>query len=403
MSRTIAAPVSPAALIWARETAGYPQLEDAIEQSPAAISKFLRERLAEWERGDAFPSVAQAKKLAKFYHRPLTDLYLRKIPQDLQDPEPPDFRRDDDRQPFSPNLRLLLRQAYERQRWAREFLVESPESGHFDRPSARRRADAEALGAAIRNWLGVDAGQLATIKKHDDALAYWTSLAEARGIIVMQSHRHKARQVSTKEFSGFAITDDKAPAVVLNSGDSHTRRIFTLIHEIAHLWIAAPGVSRISFNLDAFSKSDDEAYCNRTAAAALLPPQEFRNAWRTGQEVREDDETTIDSIANSFKASHSATAVRAASMQFISRRRCSDLLDKYKQLAEAAAKRKGGRALPDKQALGRSGGYLARLTLDAYEQGVISALDVGHLFGVKLDHLSKIARRLDFPLHRWAR
>ena len=91
-------------------------------------------------------------------------------------------------------------------------------------------------------------------------------------------------------------------------------------------------------------------------------------------------------------------------MEFITRKRCDELLAEYKNLAlQHAAKSTSGRALPDKQALARVGDYFARLTLDAYEQGAISALDVGHLFGVKLNYLGKIAERLQFPLHRWAR
>lgn len=393
------APVSPSALRWARESAGYPRPEDAIAQASATLRRVLDRHLAGWESGGQRPSVAQARSLAKFYHRPLTDLYLREIPADMQDPQPPDFRRDAPKKPFSPNLRLLLRQAHERQKWVREFLAESPESGLFRPPPARRPADAEALGAAMRAWLGADAATLAAMTRRAEARTYWTGLAEARGIIVLQSHRHKSRQVPPGEFSGFAMADDQAPVIVLNSGDSDAKRIFTLLHEIAHLWLETPGISRVSFTLDAFTKRDAEAFCNRAAAAALLPMREFRNAWQAGR----DDETAIDSIAHNFKASHSATTVRAAAMQLIDRQRCTDLLATYKRLAkEAAARRKGGRAVPDRQALGRSGHYFARLALDAYEQGIISALDLSHLFGTKLDHLSKIAKRLDFPLHRWA-
>ncbi len=406
MPRKIIAPVSPAALRWARETAGYQNLSDAT----AGFSKTLSRKLAalpEWEKGAARPTVPQAQALAKFYHRPLTDLYLREIPDEMKDPKPTDFRRGDFQKPFTPNLCLLLRQADERRKWVREFLAESPESGRFAPPSdfgrlsalQAGRPDAEALGAKIRAWLKVDSGELAHMKTRQNARKYWTKRAEARGVIVLQSHRHHAYQVGTDEFSGCAMADDIAPVVVLNSGDSDARRIFTLAHELAHLWIAAPGVSRVSFRVDAFRDGDDEAYCNRAASAALLPMSDFRQAWQNGS-----DKEKINRIAGRFKASHSAVAVRAARTGFIARKRCDELLKEYDKLArQNAAQKKFGRALPDKQALARVGDYFARLTLDAYEQGAISALDVGHLFGVKLNHLGKIADRLQFPLHRWAR
>ena len=401
MSRRVIAPVSPVALRWVRETAGYRTLPDAIAGFSSALGRDLA-ALPEWEEGAARPSVSQAQKLAKFYHRPVTDLYLREIPDEMKDPDSPDFRRGELRRPFSPELRLLLRQADERRKWAREFLTESPESGGFSPPPGfGRRPDAETLGAEIRAWLEVDSGKLAHMNKRQNAREYWTRCAEARGVVVLQSHRHPAYQVGKDEFSGCAMADDIAPVVVLNSGDSDAKRIFTLAHELAHLWIAAPGVSRVSFRADAFRDGDDEAYCNRAASAALLPMDAFREAW---QNTPGDDREKIDRIADRFKSSHSAVAVRAARMGFIARERCEKLLAEYKNLAlQHAAKSTTGRAFQDKQALARVGDYFARLTLDAYEQGAISALDVGHLFGVKLKHLGKIAERLQFPLHRWAR
>ena len=407
MSQSIIAPVHPSTLKWARESAGR-TLEEAAKKISAAKKKGNRVQLLNnWEKGApaaVLPTMSDAKSLAKFYHRPVTDLYLREIPDEMKDPETPDFRRGELRRPFSSNLRLLLRQADERRKWAREFLTESPESGRFaPSPDFGRRPDAEMLGAKIRAWLEVDSGKLAHMNKRQNAREYWTRCAEARGVVVLQSHRHSVYQVGKDEFSGCAMADDIAPVVVLNSGDSNAKRIFTLAHELAHLWIAAPGVSRVSFRADAFRDGDDEAYCNRAASAALLPMDDFREAW---ENLSGSAEEKIDRIADRFKVSNSAVAVRAARMRFITRERCDELLAEYKDLSlQNAAKSTGGRRRnwPDKQALARVGDYFARLTLDAYEQGAISALDVGHLFGVKLDHLGKIAERLQFPLHRWAR
>lgn len=402
MPRSVIAPVHPPALEWARKSAGYPELKDVLEALASKNSyRKISAGLAEWESGSALPTVAEAKRLAGFYRRALVDFYLQEIPEDMKDPEPPDFRRGQDRQSFSPNLRLLLRQADERRKWAREFLRESPESGRFVRPPEfGARPDPETLGAGIRAWLEVDARELEGIRTRREAREYWVRQAQARGIIVLQSHRHSGYQVPRSEFSGCVMADDIAPTVILNSGDSDAKRIFTLAHELAHLWIAAPGLSRVSFRADAFREGDDEAYCNRAAAAALLPGREVFQMWK---EVAGDIEEKIDHIANVFKASHSAVAVRAARRGFIAERRCNLLLDKYRDYAEReAAKQKPGRSFPDKQALARAGDYFARLTLDAYEQGAVSALEVGELLGVKLDHLNNIARHLQFPLHRWA-
>ena len=268
--RGVIAPVAPAALQYARENSGHTLGE--VEK------KFPDIHL--WEEGKARPTVAKAQKLAKFYDRSLTFLYLRKIPEDMKDPRLPDFRRPGEHKPLSRNLRRLLRQADMRQKWAREFLEESPESKRFTPPeSFGNRPDAEVLGAQIRKWLGIDGGALEELKDNEKALEHWKKCTDARGIVVLQSHRHPSYQVSTTEFSGCAMHNEVAPVVVLNSGDNSAKRIFTLAHELAHLWIGKPGISRVSFRA-AFSATDgDEAFCNRAAAAALLPRDDFVLAW----------------------------------------------------------------------------------------------------------------------------
>lgn len=395
--RGIIAPVAPAALRYARETSG---------RTPEELKKKFPD-IDEWEAGDKPLTVAKARELAKFYDRSLTFLYLREIPEDLKDPPPPhDFRGRDEQKPLSFNLRRLLRQADARQKWVREFLEESPESRRFKKPPdfGNHPADAEVVGEQIRKWLNIDGGALKALKNNGDALDYWKECFDARGVMVLQSHRHHSHQVDTKEFNGCAMPDNAAPVVMLNSGDGDSKRIFTLAHELAHLWIDKPGLSRVSFRA-AFSAADkDEAYCNRAAAAALLPRDDFVAAWN---QAAGDDEKKINNIARIFKVSYSVVAIRAAGMEFIEHKRCDKLLEEYARYAATIAQKKkekggGGIALPDRQAVQRVGGYFAELTLDAYEQGAISALDVSYLLDTKLDHLGKIAERLNFPLHRWS-
>lgn len=414
-TKGIIAPVASAALRYVRETSGYTLAEVKVEFPD----------IDKWEAGGDCP-LTDAKKLAKFYHRPLTFLYLQKIPQDVRDLDrpPDDFRRANYNKKLNPNFRVLLRQARERQEWVKDFLEESPESGGFDKPSdfGKRPADAEVLGAKIREWLGIESDKLAKMSAPEKALEYWQRLVGGKGIIVMQSSRRKMR-IPPDEFSGCVIGDDIAPVIVLNSGDIDVRRIFTLAHEIAHLWIGKSGMHDADSQSDPFS-GDDEAYCNRAAAAAMMPRDDFRFMWRATPGSTEDK---IHIAAEHFKASHAAVFVRAASMQLIEQRQSNELRgecirhDKEKkkpkekrknkshQLNLAVAedsitpKKRKKQKPSGKPELERFGRYFATLTLDAYKQGAISALDVGALVDIKLDALGSVAEELDFPLHRWGR
>ncbi|MGI9337566.1 MAG: ImmA/IrrE family metallo-endopeptidase [Gammaproteobacteria bacterium] len=415
--RGIIAPVAPRALEYARNASGR-TLGEIEERFPD---------ICKWEAGGDCP-LAEAKELAKFYHRSLTFLYLRQIPQDVRelDREPDDFRRTNYDKKLSPNFRVLLRQTCERQEWAREFLEESPESGGLKKPPGfgKRPTNAEVLGANIRNWLGIDGDELAKMDTPQKVLEYWQQLAGKTGIIVMQSGRRKIR-IPSDEFSGCVIGDDIAPVVVLNSGDMEVRRIFTLVHEIAHLWIGKSGMHDADSQSYAFSGGDEE-YCNRAAAAALMPHENFRAKWNT---TLGNTRQKISIIAEYYKVSRSAVAVRAASMQLITRGKSSELRgeclrddkggNKQKarrksnshQLAFAETesapvprrKQEKPKKPSGKPELERFGRYFATLTLDAYEQGAISALDVGALVDIKLDALSSMAEQLNFPLHRWGR
>jgi Zn-dependent peptidase ImmA (M78 family) len=96
---------------------------------------------------------------------------------------------------------------------------------------------------------------------------------EARGILVFQASR-----VDPDEVSGFAIAEDRAPIVVVTRRRTPVaRRTFSLIHEFAHLMVRQTGVS--DFDPDAARPPEDqkvEIFCNRVAAATLLPEDSFR-------------------------------------------------------------------------------------------------------------------------------
>ena len=218
MAHKITAPVSIAALQWARESAGYATPEEVIDGLTNKTQVNILLDLPKWERGEMRPSVPEARELAKFYSRPITDLYLREIPEDMKGPEVPDFRRESEGK-LIPGLRLLLRQTDERQKWAREFLLESGDEG-FSPPSPPFSQNTEAAGESIREWLGVNGGKLAGMKpvnggvpNYQKALEYWTEHAERKGVLVMHSQHcdQKQFQIPKREFSGFFMADDLAP------------------------------------------------------------------------------------------------------------------------------------------------------------------------------------------------
>ena len=107
-------------------------------------------------------------------------------------------------------------------------------------------------------------------------------------------HEHLGRT-----FRGFALADDIAPLVVVNDNDAASAWSFTTLHEVAHLWLGATGVSGWAAGLPI------ERYCSDVAADILLPPRELDEFSRIGP-------LTLDRLAE--RVSQFATAQHQPAM-----------------------------------------------------------------------------------------
>ena len=95
-----------------------------------------------------------------------------------------------------------------------------------------------------------------------------------------------SRKLDTKEFRGFAVSDRLAPLVFINTTDAKAAQIFTLAHQLAHVWIGASGISNPHLKEARIPpKNEIERFCNRVAAELLVPTVGLENLW-TLVEVR---------------------------------------------------------------------------------------------------------------------
>jgi Zn-dependent peptidase ImmA (M78 family) len=138
--------------------------------------------------------------------------------------------------------------------------------------SARMTDGVEPLVASMRDVLGVGRNQFRAQKSFGDAFAILRAGAEKAGIFVLLlgnlGTHHSDIDVSV--FRGFAIADDVAPFVVINEKDSRAAWSFTLLHELAHIWLGQSGISGYG------SENEVEKFCDSVAAAFLLDPQELQ-------------------------------------------------------------------------------------------------------------------------------
>jgi len=141
----------------------------------------------------------------------------------------------------------------------------------------------------------------------ESAFALLRSRVEAAGVFVLLmgnlgSH-HSA--IDVEAFRGFALADDVAPFVVLNDQDARSAWSFTLIHELAHLWLGTTGVSGV------FADAQIEKFCNDVAGSFLLPANELS---LVGVDLKTDVETAARRIGEFAEARHLSRSMVAYSL-----------------------------------------------------------------------------------------
>ena len=290
MARTATARVEvrPALLRWARERASL-ESADLARRFP---------RLAEWESEEVCPTRKQLERFAKATRTPVDYLLLSEPP--VERVPIPDFRTGGNRRNDLPSPDLLdtVQLCRQRQEWYREFARSQGDQPLSFVGSAKLNSDIEATAAAIRTALGFDLEDRR--KTWTDALRRLIQQADALGILVMVSGvvgNNNYRRLNADEFRGFALADDLAPLVFINGADSKAVQMFTLAHELAHLWLGRTALSDIG-PITA-PTHDVERWCSQVAAELLVPLAVLRAEYEPGGDLRRG----LNRLTRRFKVS----------------------------------------------------------------------------------------------------
>jgi Zn-dependent peptidase ImmA (M78 family) len=273
-------------------------------------------KLEEWESGESFPTLRQLEQFAGKTWTPFGYFFLPEPPEEKL--PIPDFRtvRDATVRRPSPNLLEMVYTLQRRQGWLRDFLIEEGVEPLPFVGSASLNDSPDELAATMRRKLGHGSGWAREFGTWSDALLALRDEVEEIGIVTTWSGvvgNHTRRKLDVNEFRGFVLPDEYAPMVFVNSADAKAAQMFTLIHELAHIWLNAAGV----LNLDALQPSENkvEQFCNRVAAEFLVPASELIPAWHGAHGQAEPFQV----LARTFKVSPLVAARRVLDLELISR------------------------------------------------------------------------------------
>lgn len=257
-------------------------------------------KLAAWEAGAARPTLKQAEAFARATHTPIGFLFLQEPP--VENIPIPDFRtvRNKRMQRPSPDLLEMIYVCQQRQEWYRDFARSERADTLSFAGSARLETDIEAIATRMRQALGFDLETRRQIPTWTDALRLFIEQAESIGIMVMCSGvvlNNNTRRLDPDEFRGFALSDDLAPLVFINGADTKAAQMFTLAHELAHIWLGQSAVSDAQVSV--LPEHQVERWCNSVAAELLVPIAVLRTEYQSGAVLRAE----LDRLARRFKVS----------------------------------------------------------------------------------------------------
>ena len=290
MSKHSRVAIQPNLLTWARERAGL-SLDSLTNKFP---------KIAEWEAGELQPTLKQIENFSKSVHVPIGYLFLPEPPRESL--PIPDFRTVSNRSITRLNMNLLdmIYLCQERQAWYCDY-ARLHRFTPIDFIGGAKLSNAPTEAAkAISTRLNLSMDELSRLPNTDEALRRLIAKAEEIGVLVMASsvvggNTHRKLEVS--EFRGFALVDSLAPLIFINAADSKAARMFTLAHELAHLWLGESGVS--GTEAVKAPEQEIERWCNAVAAELLMPMQATREAYRPDAPLTDE----IQRLAKRFKVS----------------------------------------------------------------------------------------------------
>jgi len=369
MTAAASVKVTPDVLVWAREHSAA-SLDEAVARTKHELAEVL-----DWEAGKADPPLTALRELANLYGVPLTVFMLDARPK--VQPRPVDMRAFTGVTKPEPSLELAkaLNRAAALQTLAHDLMEELGIPTTVTGPADQ--GDAEQLAATQRALVGVSLETQRKWKDERHALREWRAAIERRGVFVIQLSMKKAgsRKADVKAFS----LSQQPPLIVLNQSDFVRSRVFSLIHEYAHVLLGTGAICLPGSGRRAMEQSPAvEVFCNRFAGAFLVPGDALKAdalATQISKSRKVPDDATLEKLARRFHVSWAVVWYRLRHLDMISQamfaKKWEDW-DWYPMPGEG-----GGGMTHGERVMATYGTSLASLVLDASARNIVTTADVG--------------------------
>lgn len=386
MAKSIPAIVTPEVLQWARN------LDRITIDEIAHKLKVDVSNVEAWENGSEYPTLPQAKKLAKQYRVPFAYFYLPDTPQRTKRLETVDYRTFGNWgiEEMSRELRWFLRDIEDRRDTMIALYREADQEPSLFTMKLSVDTPEEAVATKIRNLLSLTDDIQVRFRKPETALSYCISKLEERDFLVFQ-----AAKIRPEEMRGLSVSYDIFPIIALNRKDEPSAKLFTLLHELTHIMTRTSGLCN-DMSQDNTQLVQMELFCNKIAGLTLVPTlqlQQNRNIPLIQQYGLDD--TYVRTLARDFAVSREVILHRLWDINLIDRATYFDTLSRYSdEYTDYKNRKKQDGFLPPAMDAGTQVGKLyAKTVISAYRSDKLTPRDAsGYLLGLRIKHFGAVER-----------
>lgn len=386
MAKSIPAIVTPEVLRWARG------LDRISVDEIAPKLKVDVAKIEAWENGSEYPTLPQAKSLAKQYRVPFAYFYLPDTPQKAKRLDKVDYRTFGNWgiEEMSRELRWFLRDIEERRDTMVELYQESELEPIPFTLNLSVDSTEETLAMQIRNVLSLSDDVQIKFRKPEVALSYCIAKLEEQDFLVFQ-----AAKIHPNEMRGLSVAYDTFPIIALNRKDEPSARLFTLLHELVHIVTRTSGICN-DMSQDKSRVGQMELFCNRIAGLTLVPTEQLKLSKhiRSIQKYGLDD-TYIAALARDFAVSREVILHSLWDIGIIEKTIYFETLNRYSEeyIAYKSRKKADGFLPPALDKGTQVGKLYTKAVMSAYHADKLSPREASnYLLGLRVKHFGAIER-----------
>lgn len=286
-------------------------------------------KLKTWLSEDSEISVAQIEKLSNKTKIPFGYFFMSSVPK--EDNRLADFRTIENLEikKMSRNLIDVIKEMEVKQAWMRDYLIENGAEPFSFIGKYNINSPYKTVSNDILETLNLESSWNTKIRNPYECYKFLKNTISKAGILVMQASfvgNQTQRRLDLEEFRAFVLIDDYAPLIFINSLDSDTAKLFSIVHELVHIWLGKEEI----FNLNDVADNESneynnlklERFCNKVTGEFLLPENILLEQYKYSQNIFE--------LAKLFNVSPHFTAIRLKEVNLIDEFKVQKILDEIK-------------------------------------------------------------------------